>query len=173
MTGDERSYGGRVLDISRGGLRCVVSEPLSPGDVLAISIKSPNPGVIEGRIDAYGEVVRLKRRGSIFELGVQFVRPTAAKELPAERRHHRRADVEFGLTVRTGDGRRELASVRNISAGGLSFSSGSAFDVGEEVALSLGPRRSPGAEGALSSVARIIRVRRLGGHYEVAASFLG
>jgi len=173
VSGDERAYGGRVLDVSSGGLRCTVSEDMSVGDLLAISIKSPHPGVLEGRIDAYGEVVRVRRRGRVRELGLRFVHPAGSQDVPVERRHHRRMDVEFGLSVRAGDGRQVVGEVRNLSGGGLSFLSDVGFLAGEEIAVSLGPRRSSGLEGTLSSVARVTRVRQMGEHYEIAAAFVG
>lgn len=202
IAGDETAHGGRLLDISRGGLRCLVTEELRPGDILALAIKSPEPGALEGRIDAYGEVVRLWRRGRVFELGVSFVHPQPASSAPPpaprrcqagvaereeasseagpprgedvmpERRRHRRLDATFELSVRRADGSRSLARVRNISAGGMDFLSEEAFDVGEELAVRFGARRTPGLEGTLSSGARVLRVRRLGERYEVAAVFV-
>jgi c-di-GMP-binding flagellar brake protein YcgR len=172
--GDERSYGGSVIDISRGGMRCVASGEVSEGEVLAVSVKSPRPGVLEGRLDAYGQVVRARRRGRVTELGLRFVHPQPAEGAsPPERREHRRLEASFELAIRTADGRRAQGRVRNISAGGVDFVTDVELSLGEELAVSLGARRSPAVEGVLSSLARVTRSRRLGDHYEVAASFLG
>ncbi len=167
--GSENSLSGRVIDISIGGMRCLVDEELEPGALLALTIKSPDTGALDGRIDGYGEVLRCRHRGDAVEIGIVFVRPQAAGS-PGRAL---RIDVAFDLFIRPGDGRRLLGVVEGITASGLSFHSPEALSVGEEVALSFCPRRAPGFEGILSSVAVIVAVTANGDGYDVTAGLIG
>ena len=65
--------------------------------------------------------------------------------------------------------------VRDISSGGLRFSSGQRLRVGDLVAAVI-RGGGPGAAGTsitVSAIVRVLRCRKVGGRYEIGAQFVG
>jgi PilZ domain-containing protein len=147
-------------DTSRGGARFPVRRPLTPGQVLFLSLPLPRKlrkyALADTSYRVYALVRSVRREASGTRVGVKFLGqkpppgyeqkpgalyflPTDARPEPAERRRDPRVDVFLTLRIKRQDGAggpaEEKTVTENVSAGGARVPTTLAVSKGEVVTI--------------------------------------
>ncbi|HOX06298.1 MAG TPA: PilZ domain-containing protein [Planctomycetota bacterium] len=177
--GRPTSLVGRVLDLSRSGVRFTAMQELRIGDVLDAHFQRGGRPV-SGFGSMHLEVVRCLRSGRVWEVGARFAPAAAAGPAasPADRRRSRRYPVRLEVVFRLpGEGGAVWrGEVRDISTDGLRFFAPRPFPAGAMASVSIhGQDRDGGRAGdrlTLRGNILILRCRRVGRRYEAGARFV-
>jgi hypothetical protein len=172
---------GRLRDFSRGGLRFMAPRELPVGRLLQATLSTPGgPGPrFEGQM--YLEVVYCRRAGEIWDVGARFAPLPVEQFRSTERRHSRRVAVRLDMAYRLSGEERQpprRALVRDISRSGLRFWCDDRLRAGTLVAAVVTGAQTGSAGGGgtrvrVSALIRVVRCRRVGGHFETGAQFVG
>lgn len=123
---------GVVRDISQGGVRFVTGERLTPKELLNLRVVSPLTGI---EVKVVGRVKWVRRGGERDEAGAEFVARSRHFEMDDRRRHHR-VKAAFLVHCEAG-GRHVEGRVRDISQGGIRFTSDEPLAAGSRLLVRL------------------------------------
>ncbi len=174
MLRDDQVYAGRVLDISRGGMRFLTQRPLDKGQIVCIEVGNARGNdPLVALLQSGAEVRRVKQvEEDRYEVGVRFV--THGRTHAENRRRHRRHDVDFSAYyLRTGSEITYRGEVGDISQGGVRFLLDEGLEQNEQLAIMLRAESDSFMRADLRGIVRVCRLRQIDKRrYEAGCAFV-
>jgi hypothetical protein len=174
MLRDDKVHAGRVLDISRGGMRFLTRRPLERGQVVCIEVGNARGNdPLVALLQSGAEVRRVKQVDEEqYEVGVRFV--TRGRTHAENRRRHRRHDVDFSAYyLRTGSEITYRGEVRDISQGGVRFQLDEPLEENEQLAIMLRAESDAFMRADLRGIVRVCRLSKLENRrYDAGCAFV-